>query len=451
MNQFELNLLGSILQRNRMDLLDPEMFQDEIVRSISFTIQRLFTKNSVIPDSTAVKLESMGSLPSGREPEELEEAVTSLDKNISNTDYYLDKAKEYREVTRLNRAIQAAQIGLTGGDIPLARSCLLEALREHGTSSDRGYGDGLERRLDRYRRGDGISRIPTGFPTLDKVTRGGLGTGELGVIVGLAKGGKSTLLVNIGAAAMIHGKSVLHVSLENSKDLTEEKYDSRFTGLTPAEILNDPGSLESLVSHLGPLRVLYRPMKTLDCSGLLGLTQLYKPDILLVDYAARMRAASHRTELRFELAEIFEGLRKIAGVCGIPVWTAHQANRPNPEFPSDQIGMERISECFEVAGVVDLAISVNQSDQEEIEDMGRIFVMANRIGEGGSTIQIQLQRGICRAHEPNSLPMITPPPAQGGLKREGGATSSPPSQESKPDQIVSDPGELDPYDLKGLL
>ena len=69
--------------------------------------------------------------------------------------------------------------------------------------------------------------ILTGIRTYDDVTMGGVNRGDLGVIFGNTNMGKSLLVVNIGYAAIKHGKRVLHIDSENGIDLVKWRYIAR--------------------------------------------------------------------------------------------------------------------------------------------------------------------------------------------------------------------------------
>ena len=56
--------------------------------------------------------------------------------------------------------------------------------------------------------------VSTGWIEMDKITKGGLGKGELGVGIAATGAGKSMALVHLGAAALKAGKNVVHYTLE---------------------------------------------------------------------------------------------------------------------------------------------------------------------------------------------------------------------------------------------
>ena len=73
--------------------------------------------------------------------------------------------------------------------------------------------------------------ISTGWQQIDKISRVGLGKGELGVVVAPTGAGKSMVLAHLGARAIEQGKNVLHYTLELADTIVAGRYDSCITGV----------------------------------------------------------------------------------------------------------------------------------------------------------------------------------------------------------------------------
>ena len=98
-----------------------------------------------------------------------------------------------------------------------------------GTTSDFGY-DYLvdfERRFQIKAR----NPITMGWSEIDNVCKGGLGTGELGVVIAPTGAGKSMVLVHLGTEAIKAGKTVVHYTLELADSVVASRYDSCLTGI----------------------------------------------------------------------------------------------------------------------------------------------------------------------------------------------------------------------------
>ena len=73
--------------------------------------------------------------------------------------------------------------------------------------------------------------VTTGWKDIDDIAKGGLGKGELGVVVAPTGAGKSMVLVHLGAQALKNGKNVLHYTLELADTVVAGRYDSAITGV----------------------------------------------------------------------------------------------------------------------------------------------------------------------------------------------------------------------------
>ena len=101
----------------------------------------------------------------------------------------------------------------------------------------------------------------------------------------------------------------------------------------------------------------------------------------MCDYADLLRPVRHSNEKRHELEETYEGLRALAQIYEIPVWTASQTNRSG--LNAEVITMEAISEAFNKCFVADFIFSLSRTVQDKQANKGRIFIAKNRNGPDG--------------------------------------------------------------------
>ena len=67
--------------------------------------------------------------------------------------------------------------------------------------------------------------VTTGWTPIDRITNGGLGSGELGVVIAPTGVGKSMALAHLGAEAVKAGKTVVHYTLELADTIVGSRYD----------------------------------------------------------------------------------------------------------------------------------------------------------------------------------------------------------------------------------
>lgn len=259
-----------------------------------------------------------------------------------------------------------------------------------------------------------INRLacPTGIEEIDErtVLNGGLGKGELGVIVANTGVGKSHMLVQLGAHALHLGKNVVHYTFELTETAVGIRYDSNLMNIASNEIQDSKQEVIERYKEmeLGKLIIKEYPTGAATVGTIRShLEKLalrgFVPHILLIDYADIMRSTREYDALRLELKLIYEELRNLAMERGIPIWTASQANRDSSN--SDVVGLENMSESYGKAMVADVVLSLSRKPTEKATGAGRLFVAKNRAGRDGILfpVHIDTARSKIKVLDENSL------------------------------------------------
>jgi replicative DNA helicase len=249
--------------------------------------------------------------------------------------------------------------------------------------------------------------VATGWPVIDDIADGGLGKGELGVMVAPSGIGKSWALVNVGAAAIKAGLNVIHYTLELNEAYVGLRYDAVMSGIQAQELKYNIDEVKTIVGKLpGKLIVKYYPTKGATVNSLAShlekcRMQGFQPDLIICDYADLLRG--HGKEVRHELGNIYEDLRGLAGEHEIPVWTASQANRSS--LSDDIIGAEKIAESYAKIMTADLVISLSRKIEDKLANTGRWHIIKNRFGQDGITFpsKMNASNGQIDIHAPDSL------------------------------------------------
>lgn len=259
-----------------------------------------------------------------------------------------------------------------------------------------------------------INRLacPTGIEEIDErtVLNGGLGKGELGVIVANTGVGKSHMLVQFGAHALRLGKNVVHYTLELTETAVGIRYDSNLMNIASNEIQDSKQEVIERYKEMELGKLIIKEYPTggatvgtirshLEKLALRG----FVPNVLLIDYADIMRSTREYDALRLELKLIYEELRNLAMERGIPIWTASQANRDSSN--SDVVGLENMSESYGKAMVADVVLSLSRKATEKATGAGRLFVAKNRAGRDGILfpVHIDTARSKIKVLDENSL------------------------------------------------
>jgi RecA/RadA recombinase len=230
--------------------------------------------------------------------------------------------------------------------------------------------------------------VTTGWKGIDDISKGGLGKGELGVVVAPTGAGKSMVLVHLGAQALKEGKNVLHYTLELADTVVAGRYDSAITGVELKNLAVFKEKIYDEIKDLkGKLIVKEYPTRSASIQTIKNhIDKLrrrdFVPDVIIVDYGDLIKPeSSKRDEKRHQLETIYEELRGLAQESECPIWTASQTNRSG--LNAEVITMESISEAFNKCFVADLIFTVSRTIEDKNNNQGRIFVAKNRNGPDG--------------------------------------------------------------------
>ena len=229
--------------------------------------------------------------------------------------------------------------------------------------------------------------ITTGWGEVDKISKDGLGQGELGVVVAPTGAGKSMVLTHLGAAALMKGVNVIHYTLELSDTTIASRYDSCITGVPLSDLFSFKELIYEKVEDVkGKLIVKEYPTKSASTRTIRNhleklINRGIDPGLVIIDYGDLLRPVTVRKEKRNELESIYEEMRAIAEEFKCPVWTASQTNRSG--LNAEGITMESISEAFNKCFVADFIFTVSRTMEDKNANSGRIYVAKNRNGPDG--------------------------------------------------------------------
>ena len=306
--------------------------------------------------------------------------------DIQDQDYIISKSVDFCRKQVLKKAMMQS--------VPLLNKCSFEEIEKLisdalrlGISNDHGYDyikDFEARFIERAR-----NPVTTGWKKIDKITKGGLGQGELVVVVAPTGAGKSHVLVHLGAQALKQGKNVVHFTLELADTAVAQRYDACLTGFQLDDLINQKEAVYDEIKEIdGQLIVKEYPTKSVSPVTLKNHLEKIRQtemeiDMIIVDYGDLLKSSTVRknSEKRHELESIYEELRGIGQEFGCPIVTASQTNRKG--LNEEVITMESIAEAFNKCFVADLIISLSRTIKDRNCNIARIFVAKNRNGPDG--------------------------------------------------------------------
>lgn len=254
----------------------------------------------------------------------------------------------------------------------------------------------------------GAIRVGLGLSgKLDADLCGGVGVGELAVVLAPPHRGKTSLLCAAGASAAGQGRGVLHISLETHTPKVKRRYDQALTHLTRGaldanqdlvaqgrRVLRAKGG-RIWIKDWSHARVTPQDVEA-TVRRMWASDQLV--DYVVVDYLGLMRLGDvrQRAEMRHVYGELCQDMRALAARLGVPVLTAWQVNRAGAG--NEFVKMEDVAECWEIVMHADTIMALNRNDAERVGHRARLALLKNREDEVLNTYQVycDLSRMIVR-------------------------------------------------------
>ena len=388
-----------------MDILEPSYFESEANICIVENIRSYFIEYKQPPtmEVMSVKVKEIDNdMLQTQVVEHLKDSYKQLD--APDLEFVKEQSIKFCKNQVLKSAIMESVQLLERGEFEQIKMTIDEAMK---AGLERAIGHEYIEHVDERYLESVRNTVGTGWDIIDDIADGGLGKGELGVMVAPSGIGKSWALVNVGAAAVKAGLNVIHYTLELNEAYVGLRYDAVLSGIQAQELKYHIEEVKEIVGKLkGNLIVKYYPTKGGTVNTLAShiekcRMQGFDPDLIIVDYADLLRG--HGKEVRHELGNIYEDLRGLAGEQEIPCWTASQANRS--ALSDDIIGAEKIAESYAKIMTADLVISLSRKIEDKLANTGRWHIIKNRFGQDGITFPsiMNASNGQIEIHAPNSL------------------------------------------------
>jgi replicative DNA helicase len=343
-------------------------------------------------------------------PEDLGNIVATMkilsDTDISDRDYVVDQVATFARHQAVIAAISESIQLVDKMDFSLIQKKMTKALNtgDQGESSTYNYKEALSARTaERKEIAAGVrppSGITTGYPAFDDcLYHGGWGIGELSIIMGGAKRGKTLALMQFGINAATHGKNVLYVTLEVSSKILGARMDSNISNSAFKDLKSNitlvHDKVKSWAERSGQFIIEEFPTGSLTVSGLRRIIERWKArsvqfDMIIVDYADIMAPERYTDNTMENSKSVYVGLRGIAMEEQVALLTATQTNREG--FKSSVAKAEHVADDFNKIRIGDVIISINANEQEMKDGEARLYFAASRNQAGDFSLRIKQDR-----------------------------------------------------------
>ena len=225
---FQLQLLNQIVvdkdfAHSIVDVIEPSYFENKYFKIILQMVKEYYKKYEVTPSFETLNQITRSELPQEMVAKVVLDTVKKIkDVNIDGPQFVQEKALKFCKQQEVSKAMTKAQKIIDGGEFEsydtieeLFKSALQVGERETSLMD-------VFSNLDEVLNEDYRHPIPMGIPGIDRLLKGGLAKGEIGVILAPTGVGKSTLLTKVANHAFNMGYNVLQIFFEDNQRLFKE-------------------------------------------------------------------------------------------------------------------------------------------------------------------------------------------------------------------------------------
>ena len=398
-------------------IIDQNMFTDPNLKTLVGVMKNYYEREGHEPSYDMLEVELRDISHSDKEIETylaiLEKVRNSASDGVERTRELAEKFFKQQNIIRTANEI----LKIAGnGDTNQYEACvdLLNDAMTKGTHND--FGEGLFDHINETLSDDYRVPIPTGIGKIDEALEGGLGKGELGVIIGPTSFGKTSLTTAMASHAACNGYKVLQIVFEDRIKQIQRKHLGRITGIE-AKDLSKPDVIdlvrqtidafpqkEKLEKNLRIVkfpsgektaRQLERFIKKLINSG-------FKPDLTIIDYFECLeheldKSSSNEFSQEGKTMRRFEAM---AGELDMAIWIPSQGTKDSINL--ELVTMDKIGGSVKKAQIAHVIMSIARTVDDIANNKATIAILKNRAGKSGKVFNnVEFNNGTCRISTDN--------------------------------------------------
>lgn len=400
------------------DIIDQNLFTDPNLKTLVGVMREYYKKEGVPANYDVLKI-----------------ALSNKSHNETEKEYYLAIVDKIHEISsegagfirelaekffKQQNMIRVANeiIKIAGkGDIENYDKCvdLLNKALIQGVHENLGYSvfDNEEETLSE----DYRVAIPTGIGKIDETLEGGLGKGELGVIVGSSSFGKTSLTTAMASYAATYrcpqnnndGYKVLQIVFEDRVKQIQRKHFGRITKIE-AKDLSKPGIVDEVRAQLAKykdretlrdnLRIIRLPSGEKTAEDIKRLivklrNSGFNTDLVIVDYFECLLCKGDSSDDKWEKeGKTMRKFEAMAGELNIGIWIPVQGTKDS--LNAEVVTMDKAGGSFKKIQIAHIVMSIARTVEDIERSLATIAILKNRAGKAGKVFNnVEFNNGTC--------------------------------------------------------
>jgi len=396
-SSFQIQLLNQIIVdkdfgRSIINVIEQQYFENKYFKIILQMIKEYYSKYEHVPTFDTLEQITKSELQQEFATKIVLDTIGKIkEASVEGSEFIQEKALKFCKQQELQKAITKAQKVIDGGEFEsydkleeLVREALQVGEREDGMSD-------VFSNLDDVLNEDYRHPIPMGIPGIDRLLKGGLAKGEIGVILAPTGVGKSTFLTKISNHAFNLGYNVLQIFFEDNPKIIQRKHITLWTKIHPDELSVKKDEVMAKVKEIEDKMENRLILKKLP-SDTLTMLQIknqvrkmiadgVKLDMIMLDYIDCVVPDKNLGDEWKSEGSVMRAFEAMCHELDLVGWTATQGNRSS--ISSEVVTTDQMGGSIKKAQVGHVIISVAKTLQQKEMKLATIAITKSRIGDDG--------------------------------------------------------------------
>jgi replicative DNA helicase len=396
-NTFQLQLLNQIIldkdfSHSIIDVIENNYFENKYFKIIIQMIREYYGKYDHTPSFETLEQITKSELQQEIASKIVLDTIKKIkDAPIDGVGFVQEKALKFCKQQELQKVMGKAQKIIDGGEFEnydaleeMVRGALQVGAKD--TSAMDVFSN-----MDQVLDDDYRHPIPMGIPGIDKLLKGGLAKGEIGVILAPTGVGKSTILTKIANHAFNMGNNVLQIFFEDNPKVIQRKHYTLWTKIHPDELSEKREEVITKVREIEesmPNKLIMNklPSDTVTMAQIKNQIRKMvadgnKIDMVLLDYIDCVVPDKNLGDEWKSEGSVMRAFEAMCHEMDLVGWTATQGNRNS--ISSEVVTTDQMGGSIKKAQVGHVIITVAKTLQQKEMKLATIAITKSRVGDDG--------------------------------------------------------------------
>jgi replicative DNA helicase len=403
--QFQLQLLNQIVEDKEfshsiIDVIENSYFENKYFKIIIQMIREYYKKFDHTPSFETLEQITKSELQQEVASKIVLDTIKKIkDAPVDGVGFVQEKALKFCKQQELQKVMTKAQKIIDGGEFEnydtleeLVRDALLVGNKDTSMMD-------VFSNLDQVLEEDYRHPIPMGIPGIDRLLKGGLAKGEIGVILAPTGVGKSTVLTKMSNHAFNLGFNVLQVFFEDNPKVIQRKHFTLWTGVHPDDLSDQKDNVMSKVNEIQtdmPNKLILKKLPSDTMTMLQIKNQIRKMvadgikiDMIVLDYIDCIVPDKNLGDEWKSEGSVMRAFEAMCHEMNIVGWTATQGNRSS--ISSEVVTTDQMGGSIKKAQVGHVIISVAKTLQQKEMKLATIAITKSNCKFDNAMLEIDTE------------------------------------------------------------